>query len=78
MSSHNKYNDYSSEVFSQEFYTMSQLAKLFQVHRSTISRLLNDGEFAYIQVKNSKRVPVWSVQAFIDKQIESANEVRGE
>lgn len=79
MGSYAKEHCEKCEVLDKEFYSMSQLAVLFQVHRSTISRLISDGELAYIQIKNSKRIPRWEVQRFIDNQIESRpGKVRGE
>lgn len=65
-------NGYAKDL-SRPFYSINQLADFFQVNRSTISRLLKDGELAYYLIRGAKRIAREDVVRFLDKQI--ANEV---
>ena len=53
----------------RSFYSMKQLAELFSVNRSTISRLLKSGELPYFLVRGTKRIPRRDIALFIDRQI---------
>jgi excisionase family DNA binding protein len=53
----------------QPFYSMKQLADIFAVNRSTISRLLRDGELPYFLVRGTKRIARRDIARFIDRQI---------
>ncbi|GAU08426.1 helix-turn-helix domain-containing protein [Desulfoplanes formicivorans] len=61
-------NPYEIEL-DRPFYSMKQLADLFSVHRSTISRLLSDGTLPYFLVRGTKRVARRDIALFIDRQI---------
>lgn len=63
-----KQNEYGNEL-AKPFYSIKQLADLFQVNRSTISRLLKDGALPYFLVRESKRIARQDVASFIDNQI---------
>lgn len=54
-------------------YTIPETAEVLRVHRSTISRLLSDGELPFVMVRGSKRILESDLRAFIENQIARRN-----
>ena len=61
----------------KQFYRPDELAKLFDVDKKTVYRILADGELAYLKIRGVIRVPARAVIAYIEQKLDEFAEETG-
>ena len=70
MSHLNHSDDHEATTFDPDLLTISEVAETLRVSRTTIGRLVRDGELRCLRFRGSRRVPRADLSQFIDRHLE--------
>ena len=62
-----------SELAPEALLPITQVARVMNIHRSHVIRLMSNGDLPIIMVGTQRRVPYWAIRRFQETRIEEIN-----